>query len=170
MADEVLLRGAGRELVALSATLFEDMNPAWLLLTKNLRTRRPSKGLDNVKVGPFLILEQIGPVTYTLNLPPDVKVHPRFHVSLLEPADPSTPLQKTIHFQMEEDNEFEVETIIAHRDADNGREYIVKWKGYPDSDDTWEPDTNLQNCQQLLQKYKKETRHYQESNPGLPPN
>jgi hypothetical protein len=103
MPDEVLLRGAGRELVALSATLFEDMNPAWLLLTKNLRTRRPSKGLDNVKVGPFLILEQTGPVTYTLNLPPDVKVHPRFHVSLLEPADPSTPLQKTFHFQMEED-------------------------------------------------------------------
>ena len=26
------------------------------LLTKNLRTKRPSKGLDNVKVGPFLIL------------------------------------------------------------------------------------------------------------------
>ena len=78
------------------------------LLTKNLRTRRLSKGLDNVKVGPFLIIDQKGPVTYTLDLPPDAKIHPRFHVSLLEPADPATPLQKTFHFQLEEENEFEV--------------------------------------------------------------
>jgi hypothetical protein len=84
------------------------------LLTKNLRTKRPSKGLDNVKVGPFLIIDQKGPVTYTLNLPPDAKVHPRFHISLLEPADPKTPLQKTFHFETEEENEFEVERIVAH--------------------------------------------------------
>jgi hypothetical protein len=96
------------------------------LLTKNLRTKRPSKGLDNVKVGPFLIIDQKGPVTYTLDLPPDAKVHPRFHISLLEPADPKTPLQKTFHFETEEENEFEVERIVAHQVVDNSQEYLVK--------------------------------------------
>jgi hypothetical protein len=128
------------------------------LLTKNLRSKRPSKGLDNVKVGPFLILDQKGPVTYTLDLPLDAKVHPRFHVSVLEPADQSTALQKTFHFQPEEDNEFEVEKIIAHRDANNGREYLIKRLGYPDSDNTWEPDTNLTNCRQALSQYHRTPR------------
>jgi hypothetical protein len=36
------------------------------LHTKNLRTKRLSKGLDNVKVGPFLILKKNRPVTYIL--------------------------------------------------------------------------------------------------------
>ena len=33
-------------------------------------------------------------------------------------------------------------------------QYWLKWKGYPDSDNTWEPESNL-NCCRLLQKYKK---------------
>ena len=33
--------------------------------------------------GPFSIIERIGPVAYRLTLPPIVKVHNVFHVSLL---------------------------------------------------------------------------------------
>jgi hypothetical protein len=60
------------------------------LYTKNLRITRLSKGLNYVKVGPFLILKQNGLVTYTLELLLDVKIYPRFHVSLLELADLET--------------------------------------------------------------------------------
>jgi hypothetical protein len=62
------------------------------LYTKNLRTKRPSKGLDNVKVGLFLILRQNGLVIYTLELLLDIKIYPRFYISLLEPADLETLL------------------------------------------------------------------------------
>jgi hypothetical protein len=62
------------------------------LYIKNLCTKRPSKGLDNVKVGLFLISKQNGLVTYTLELLLDAKIYPRFHVSLLEPVDPETLL------------------------------------------------------------------------------
>jgi len=128
------------------------------LLTKNLRTKRPSRGLDNVKVGPFLIKAQRGPVNYTLELPPDAKVHPTFHVSLLEPADPETPLQKTFRYQTEEETEFEVERIVSHDDSQredfqSPRMYLVKWKGYPETENTWEPETNLTSCQQLVVQY-----------------
>jgi hypothetical protein len=123
------------------------------LLTKNLRTKRPSKGLDHVKVGPFLILERKGPVNYTLQLPSDAKIHPTFHVSVLEPADPRTPLQKTFRYEADQEDEFEVEKVLAHRTESNGLEYLVKWKGYPQSENTWEPDTNLTNCRLLLAQY-----------------
>ena len=82
------------------------------LLTKNLRTRRKTKKLDHVKVGPFLIDKVIGPVNYRLRLPPDAKIHPVFHISKLEPADAKTPCQESFHFEPEAENEFEVEKIL----------------------------------------------------------
>ena len=121
------------------------------VLTKNLKTRRKTKKLDHVKVGPFLITEQKGPANYRLELPKDAKIHPVFHISLLEPANAETPCQTTFHFQPEEENEFEVERILQQR----GQRYLVKWKGYPDSENTWEPRTNLDNCQQLLREFQR---------------
>jgi hypothetical protein len=59
---------------------------------KNLRSKRLSKGLDYVKVGPFLVLKKNGLVTYTLKFLADVKVYPRFYINLLELADKNTPL------------------------------------------------------------------------------
>jgi hypothetical protein len=83
-----------------------------------------------VKVGPFLIKDQKGPVTYTLDLPSDAKIYPRFHVSLLEPEDPATPLQSIFRYEIENEDEFEVERIFMHRDTSNSTEYLVKWKEY----------------------------------------
>ena len=62
------------------------------LLTKNLKGIRPSRKLDHIKVGPFLVIRNKGPVNYELQLPPDAKIHPVFHILILEPVDPNTPL------------------------------------------------------------------------------
>jgi hypothetical protein len=52
----------------------------------NWKTQWPSKKLDNKWHGPFKIIEKISPYTYRLELPPSMKCHNVFHVSLLEPA------------------------------------------------------------------------------------
>jgi hypothetical protein len=108
------------------------------LHTKNLRSKRLSKGLDHVKVGLFLISKRNGPVTYTLELLPDTKIYPRFHVSLLEPADQETLLQYTWRYETEEDNEFEVEDLRSYRTWKGLRqiEWLVKWTSYLESDNT----------------------------------
>ena len=125
------------------------------MLTKNLQSKRPSKKLDHVKVGPFLVDKQTRlsegqqRVSYRLKLPPDAKVHPVFHVSLLEPADPATPLQTTFYFEADEGQEYEVERIVGMK---NDR-FEVKWKGYPESENTLEPLGNLIRCEGKLREY-----------------
>ena len=123
------------------------------LLTRIWKTKKPkTKKLDNIKVRLFLVKEKTGPVNIKIRLPRDARVHPNFHISMIEPADQSTPLQETLHYQPEEEQEFKVEQILARK----GQQYFVKWKGYPDSETTWEPLKNLANCQLLLRQFWQE--------------
>jgi hypothetical protein len=48
---------------------------------------------------------------------------------------------------------YEVEKILDHRvNARGNRRFLVKWKGYPYSEKTWEPEKGL-NCPDLLAAY-----------------
>lgn len=52
------------------------------------------------------------------------------------------------------ENEYLVEKILDHRKKDNGTiEYKIKWHGFSNEFDTWEPIENL-NCPELLQEYE----------------
>jgi hypothetical protein len=107
------------------------------LYTKNLRSKRPSKGLNHVKVGPFLVSKKNGLVTYTLKLLADIKVYSRFYVNLLELADKNTPLQRIWRYETEEDNKFKVEKILDYRRHGiraSENKYLVKWLGYDNSE------------------------------------
>ena len=117
------------------------------LLTRNWKTKKPkTKKLDNIKVRLFSGEEKTGLVNIKIQLPRDARVHPNFYILMIEPADQSTPLQETFYYQPEEEQEFEVEYILARK----GQQYLVRWKGYPDLENTWEPLKNLANCQLLL--------------------
>ena len=52
---------------------------------RHMKTKRPSKKLDHKKIGPVKILKKIGPRAFQVELPPTIKVHNVFHVSMLEP-------------------------------------------------------------------------------------
>ncbi|XP_065216940.1 chromobox protein homolog 1-like [Planococcus citri] len=51
---------------------------------------------------------------------------------------------------------FVVEKIVDKRIAATGRvEYLLKWKGYSDADNTWEPVENM-SCKKLIAKFEKD--------------
>ena len=41
------------------------------------------------------------------------------------------------------DSEFLVEKILAERTRKRHKQVLIKWKGYPDSFNLWEPASNL---------------------------
>ena len=125
------------------------------LSTKNLRIKKGlTKKLDQTRIGPFLIKDAKGPNAFELELPADARVHPVFNVQLLEPADPAAPVQTKMQHESYEETEFEVESITDHRKLLGITEFLVKWKGYPEAENTWEPEDNLLNCQELLRRYR----------------
>ena len=132
------------------------------LSRQNLKTKRPSKKLDNLRVGPFEILEEIGTVNYKLQLPPGMRVHPVFHKKLLEPAPPDAELATDIEL---EDDEYEVEEIKDLQKVGRQWKYLVKWQGWPESQNTWEPKENLTNCKSQVLEYHR--KHPEKRGSGL---
>jgi chromobox protein 5 len=51
-----------------------------------------------------------------------------------------------------EQETYEVEAIVKTRIRGGHREYFLKWKGYPDSENTWEPAESL-DCDALLESF-----------------
>ena len=87
-----------------------------MLNAKNIRTKRPSKKLSPKLYGPFKVLETKGNRAYKLEISPRWRIHPVFHVSLLEPYRTSNrpnreqpPLEPE---DIEGDLEWEIERIV----------------------------------------------------------
>ena len=132
------------------------------LETKNLRFLTDNKKLTAKRLGPFPITEVLGPYTYRLKLPEQWRIHPVFHPTLLTPYrendvhGPNFPLPPPDLIEGEE--EWEVEAIVGHKKRYRKWKFLVKWKGYPSADNSWEDETNLENAPEILTAYK--TRHH----------
>ena len=95
------------------------------LLRKNIKTKRPSDKLDHTKLGPFKIQEKLGPITFKLELPPHMRIHPVFHISLLEPATGNAK-QEPIHIDEEIQKPlYKVDQVMGHKLVKDERWYLI---------------------------------------------
>ena len=114
----------------------------------------------------FQILQKLGPVSTIELAPSPHHAHPPiFHVSKLRPYTPPT-----LHFPtrtsqpvppivIEGEEEYEVEAILGQRRRGQQVQFLVKWAGYPTSDNTWEYERDLRpNASEVVEEFLQRIR------------
>ena len=107
-------------------------------------------------VGPYAITQVVNPVAYCLAVPPTWCIHDVFHFSQLKPTVGFTPgaaFDTPFCPGADSSGEFEVKDILDHCSTRSGMQYLVKWRGYPVAEASWEPLTHLSNCGAILLAY-----------------
>jgi len=144
-----------------------------MLNAKNIRTKRPTKKLSPRRHAAFKVLEvKKGERAFKLEISPRWKIHPIFHVSLLEPYRASArggreqPPQ--VLEDIEGDLEWEVERIVKSEVITYTRKvgrrnqefkelgYFIKWKGCAEDENAWEPPEGLGNAQELVEEFHRQ--------------
>ena len=126
----------------------------------HLHTNQPNMKLAPRRHGLFKVVQVMSLVNYCLELPTQWSIHPVFHI------DPLTPYCETPthgpNYQcppldlIDREEEYEVENILYS--GWFGRrwklQYLVKWKGYPDSENQW-MDKDDVFADKALQEFKR---------------
>ena len=122
-----------------------------------VKTTRPCDKLDHKRLGPFKIVAKINNNAFELDMP-RFNGHKVLHVSLFEPT--SEAYRKRFSLQnlpssviVDDTEEFHVERILDSRLHLSKMQYLVKWLGYPVSENSWEPAENLRNASKLVRAF-----------------
>jgi len=120
-----------------------------LLEATNLQTTHPKAKLAPQHYGPFKVL-WASPTNCKLELPTQMRIYPVFHNSLLKPYKETTTHGPNftcppLEIVGGEEGHYEIERILISRPTRNRKstQYLVKWKGYPDSENSWLPAKEL---------------------------
>jgi hypothetical protein len=132
-----------------STNVLKQGQKVWLE-AKNLALPYGSAKLAPRCHGPFEITQEISLVAYKLALPHQWTIHPVFHASLLTPyvetKEHGENFSRPPPDLVNDVEQYRVEAIKSHQCYGRWRQlqYLIKWKGYPKSDNTWEPADHMQ--------------------------
>ena len=136
------------------------------LSTNNLRLPRTSQKLSERWLGPYSITKLVGTNAVELCLPRSMRIHPVVNVSCVKPYHdrlPGQPVSAPGPSVVTEDHneEYEVKYVVDSRYKGKRLEYLIHWKGWSDTDHTWELVSNLGNAVAAI-------RDFHASHPSAP--
>jgi len=114
-------------------------------------------------IGPFKIKRVVNNNAYELELPPQLQIHPVLNVSRLKayhdgrvafPLRTRADTQPPPALTSSDGDEYEVESILAKRGKGARTQYLVRWKGWPVWEATWEKRRSLDGAADVLDDFE----------------
>lgn len=72
-----------------------------------------------------------------------MRIHPVFYITLLELAPKNFRIVTSLPVEANDADSYKIEEIIGMRWKDKTKILLIKWLGYRDEYNTWEPYNNL---------------------------
>ena len=125
----------------------------------NLHTTHPSSKLAPRRYGLFTITRVVSQTSYQLKLPSQWKLHDIFHATLLTPYKEMTlngqSYQEPAPDLIDGQPEWEVESILKVRRRRNQLQFLIRWKGFSEAHDSWEPAKDVHANEWVEEFYKR---------------
>ena len=149
----------------LNAPSFEVGQKVWLYKGSYVKNRK--KKLADQMMGPFIITKKVSPLAFELDLPSNMRCHPVFHVSLLEPyhenefKDRFSKSRRNTHLTTDHIDKAP-DKIIDMKTYKGENYYLMSWKGNNSVDQTWIKEDQVTD-KQLIQQYLKRSKKGKDS-------
>ena len=141
---------------------YQEGDQVWIEGT-NIKTLYPSAKLGPKRYGPFKIMTRLSDAVYRVEVPLHWKIHNVFHANLITPYK-ETVIHGPNYLRpppdlVDGEEEYEVEKMLDMKPRGRGRKmhFLIKWKGYPTSDNSWEPRENI-HAEELIKEFQRRNK------------
>ena len=133
-----------------------------MLVTKNLKLRKPSKKLSAKFARLFRIVDRVGAQAYLLYFPKNYEIHDTFYVSLLEPyhhreSGPEAETFMQAPELIDDEEQWEIEEVTDDLTRKGEVWCKVKWIGWSREYDQWVPDHEMDRARDVIKQYQEQS-------------
>nr|XP_053645525.1 M-phase phosphoprotein 8-like isoform X2 [Cherax quadricarinatus] len=69
--------------------------------------------------------------------------------------------------KLEKQEDWQVEKILEEREKKGKKEYLIQWKDWGPKYNTWEPEENLEGCQDIMKRFKEQEKKQKKRSPEV---